>query len=284
MAMSPFTLRDPGFTLVELLVVITILVVLLALLSPAMDQAIYQAQLAVCASRLGAIATSSNLYATDQQRSYPYRQAMDRSFATRWSRPNVVVDEGGPAPSLIGDVPYDDRPTLYPYFGQGLKVMHDPLTGGTVDFAVDDFSVFVDYMLWFGARFVGAGGGTGMYRLGSRLEWTDRGVKHAFTVLASDQDVQLPNSNGAQKAWSSHPDREDKLFFVQLTTRATWHVAHWERQTDERRGTLETNFAYADGSVRRWNDVTYNDDRMAQVPLHLYGDGVVNWSHLPGDQ
>lgn len=39
-----------AFTLIELLVVITIIVVLLALLVPALDKAIYQAQLSVCAA------------------------------------------------------------------------------------------------------------------------------------------------------------------------------------------------------------------------------------------
>ena len=46
-----------GFTLVELLVVITIIVILLALLAPALDKAIYQAELAVCGTRVRAIAT-----------------------------------------------------------------------------------------------------------------------------------------------------------------------------------------------------------------------------------
>src|SRR5438876_557647 len=39
-----------AFTLIELLVVVTIIVVLLALLTPALDRAIYQAELTVCAA------------------------------------------------------------------------------------------------------------------------------------------------------------------------------------------------------------------------------------------
>ena len=41
-----------AFTLVELLVVITIIVILLVLLAPAMDRAIYQADLLACATNL----------------------------------------------------------------------------------------------------------------------------------------------------------------------------------------------------------------------------------------
>ena len=61
----------PAFTLIELLVVITIIVVLLALLTPAVDRAIYQAELTVCGTRLKGIATGNLAYAADNKRSYP---------------------------------------------------------------------------------------------------------------------------------------------------------------------------------------------------------------------
>jgi prepilin-type N-terminal cleavage/methylation domain-containing protein len=59
-----------GFSLVELLVVITIIVVLLALLTPALDQAIYQAELAACGAQLKGIGTGVLTYAAASRQSY----------------------------------------------------------------------------------------------------------------------------------------------------------------------------------------------------------------------
>ncbi len=57
--------HSKGYTLIELLVVITIIAVMLALLSPAMDRAIYQAELAVCGANLHGIGLGIGVCAMD---------------------------------------------------------------------------------------------------------------------------------------------------------------------------------------------------------------------------
>src|SRR5687768_17021008 len=70
-------MKRSAFSLVELLVVITIMVVLLSLLTPAMEQAVYQAELATCAANLDAMGTGLAGYAMENTR---------RFFPTiRWS-------------------------------------------------------------------------------------------------------------------------------------------------------------------------------------------------------
>ena len=56
-----------GFTLVELMVVVTIIVILISVLLPAMEGAMTQAQIARCATNMDAIATGSVTYALDNK-------------------------------------------------------------------------------------------------------------------------------------------------------------------------------------------------------------------------
>lgn len=65
------TAPQKAFTLIELLVVVTIIVVLLALLLPAMDRAMYQADLAMCETRQRAIGVGIVGYATENLGAYP---------------------------------------------------------------------------------------------------------------------------------------------------------------------------------------------------------------------
>ncbi len=60
-----------GFTLVELLVVISIIAVLLSLLVPAMDKAVEQSQLVGCFGNQHAIAQAQSLYHHDFKHYYP---------------------------------------------------------------------------------------------------------------------------------------------------------------------------------------------------------------------
>jgi len=68
-----------AFTFVELLVVITIIVVLLALLVPALDEAVYQADLAVCATHQHGIGVGAVAYALNHAR------IPGRPIRWRWS-------------------------------------------------------------------------------------------------------------------------------------------------------------------------------------------------------
>jgi len=63
--------RRPGFTLVELVVVVTVVALLLAMLMPTLGRARDMSQKAVCSSRLKQYAAAISGYLSDYQ-SYPH--------------------------------------------------------------------------------------------------------------------------------------------------------------------------------------------------------------------
>src|ERR1041384_2209170 len=89
-----------AFTLVELLVVIAIIVVLISLLAPAVDRAMYRAELAACGARLGSIGSNVLATAVARQRRYPARRVAEEPYR------------------LMGSSGYrDDRPAVRSYLG-----------------------------------------------------------------------------------------------------------------------------------------------------------------------
>src|SRR5687768_3278299 len=106
------TQHSPAFTLVELLVVITIIVVLLSLMSPAIDKAMCQAELTKCGAQLKGFATGITTGAMDRRRAYPKRLG---SF-----QPIDLNDPNG----------NDERPELKAYLGVSSlnKWLNCPLT------------------------------------------------------------------------------------------------------------------------------------------------------------
>ncbi len=72
-----------GFTLLELLVVISIILILLSLLSPAIRSAINSARLAKCTSNLRQMGTAFNLYAVENNGRFPFhRRGLHHSWHT----------------------------------------------------------------------------------------------------------------------------------------------------------------------------------------------------------
>lgn len=243
-----------AFTLVELLVVITVIVVLLALLAPALDQAIYQAELAVCAARLDAVVGSASIYAMDHKRAYPVR---NYSINNRDQRHIAGPHKDTPA------IYEDERPILRGYV-QLNKMLQDPLSQAI---ELEDTSANADvlhgYLTWYGWRYLDPTRGNqaqpGMNRLGDRFEW--RGQR--YSVLASDVDQYQAD---LQVLFSSHPDRDEKMVRQVLENQGgvpdvigNIYVSRWRRDPLDR-GLLDLNFAYADGSVERLAMLKVNDD------------------------
>lgn len=269
--------RARAFTLVELLVVITIIVALMAILAPAMDRAIYRAELAACAARLKAHGTTALTYAMDFRRHYLYRAAiMD---ATPY-RPDYLALTGPNVPN------HDDRPALRPYMALN-KLMACPFVK-EVEFDQAEKSapvpaakvlLYTSYAYWYGWRFATSADQTqpGMYKLGDRFVYD--GV--SFNVLACDTDI-IQNGGFVNDA---HPETKDPVLGL-FTERGNGipnpvvasypTFSYWASWTNFNRGPVDRNFAFDDGSVRgiddlaldkdEWNDMVIDDKRVVPVP------------------
>ena len=267
--------KRSAFTLVELLVVVTIIVVLLALLAPAMEQAIYQAELATCGARMSATADGVNIYAMDFKRSYPYRSILNNgdngeTFPWHLSQPPTAALPGGK----------DDRIPLRGYVD--MKLLVDALCK-PVDLNHPTSWIYSSNNLWFGWTYKGY---EGMTRVGKRMTWPgqdSQATAHVFSSdwLITDGDDVFP---GGGPAWNigSHPDELGILGNLAVengvkdmdspATQASGAISgetasRWRNWGQWDRGEIEMNAAAADGSVARYNDVrTYDDDRMGRAP------------------
>src|ERR1051325_11435898 len=85
-----------GFTLVELLVVITIIVILISILTPATEKALGQAQAAACGSNQHQIGLGIHNYMYDYNRLFPY----GNTIAPPIQYPNNANDPGWQAKPL----------------------------------------------------------------------------------------------------------------------------------------------------------------------------------------
>jgi prepilin-type N-terminal cleavage/methylation domain-containing protein len=272
-----------AFTLIELLVVISIIVVLLALLTPALDQAIYHAEMLQCMTNHRMLAGSSQLYAMDNKRWYP-----DRDVPI-----NPTVHWGIQAHKLThvydtqsGAANFDLRPMLRPYvsinkvfndvFVEPVDYDKDQATGGSKETT----HLYTSIFYWAGWQYTGPMGGQGLKKLGGHFAFTVRengtDREFRFTLLVGDIDCR----EGA--AYSSHPDDKYLIPFLYqdfpfpfggLITSSGWtRPANTDTLTPAapHRDPLDLNYAYEDGSVLGVRKVVYipgrPDPRMALIP------------------
>jgi prepilin-type N-terminal cleavage/methylation domain-containing protein len=282
-----------GFTLIELLVVITIIVVLLALLTPALDKAIYQAELAVCAANQKAVVNAVVAYAAGSRRYYPQRagQRAGINWHPAWiyNGNDALNALGAAATTQTGELSkQDDRIVLRSFLALN-KHLNDPLTG-PLDFEdIDaDAHAYSTTALWFGFGYDNFGG---MYKIGDRIRWTGnigwsgRRGAGSYNLLVSDRD--MPHQGG--RIQSTHPDRDGRMvnrvcqnerFDLEATGTGAdslkLTISTWTGLTP--RGESDLNYGFQDGSVRRYDQLKYNDTDMDTVPSS--SNGTRDWALL----
>jgi prepilin-type N-terminal cleavage/methylation domain-containing protein len=278
--------RGRGFTLVELLVVVTIIVVLLALLTPALDRAIYAAEMATDGANIKASITGIYTYAVEYKRRYPHRAYFD-----------VPQGQNGVEMLKVNDNPlWDLRPLLRPYLS--MKSLLDTFSGNIDYERLDSDSIIqCNYSLWFD---YGMQGQSRFSRIGGRFVWRSGTEVERFSVLVSDFDLVVPEQTAV---FNGHADDAGLMSFV-VGENATefglpgpvagpqgrkWSFSRWQEWgRDWRRGRVDQSYGYEDGSVRRYDGVlngepgVSEDERMTKVPPRPYAPGTAGyWSHLP---
>ncbi len=267
--------RD-GFTLVELLVVVAIIAILLALLIPALDKAVYQAELTVCAARIKGIANGAIAYAAGNQRKYPQRKMFDAGPAVVGTTPTKLAQ---------GDktnITFDDRPLFRKFMP--VNMLQCPLvTAVDLETILSKEQVYGSYSMYFGMSYTGQ---KGMKKLGDRWTWTDATYEtparnYSLNAFVGDHDIiySEPVAAADQLAQGGHPDADNKMH-VLIQNNASNTFSAWNMTGGYKRGTIELNFAGDDAGVVRYDKVTYDDDRMAKVFWGNSNTGFTGGSHM----
>lgn len=231
-----------GFSLVELLVVISIVALLIALLLPALAKAKYVGRLTLCAARLKQHGIGVISYTTDAAGWYPYRAAVNGPVAGGFSDLRQS-SPGGP----------DDRPMFRPYLpiDATFACPLSPITG-SLDTSTAAY-VLSGYFMWYSNKIAGpAVTATPLFRLTDRLTINGR----EFRVLASDADYS--REYYVPTPASSHPDSGPSSMTMTAYNDAGFTVTQWA-VTGPTRGKIDRNVLNDDGSVRTQGGVAYKD-------------------------
>jgi prepilin-type N-terminal cleavage/methylation domain-containing protein len=288
--------KRSGFTLVELLVVITIIVVLLALLTPALDSAITQAELAACGAT---IVTGGITYASANRRLYPSRGPHD------WDALQVrLVDDNW------GVAVFDIPKLMSAYVG--MSQFLDPLGGG-VDLNAGSQrtgtksgppTLYSNYLVYFDWGHPNSNLRSAR-KLGDRLIFNAPAPENetrVFDILISDLDSRRARPDGVWDAdvYSSHPDKAGKLTqlivedkdnpFVKDTplpigkvTTSWWWGHSPPLPMDAMRGLVDYNYGHDDNSVSRLTNVEIDDPRCRKIVLTAIGEYINDRrAQLPG--
>jgi len=265
--------RRTGFTLVELLIVVTILVALVGLLLPALHGAIARSQAAVCASNIRQLALSNTQYAADSKLHY-VRAAPDIFIGyggrKRWHGERLATGVSSDPDQNVFD---PARSPLAPYLGEAGRVKACPaFVDFTRDGALNAFEAgtggYGYNHTYIGARndlhgyspasAAASAAVTDPARAGETVMFTDA----AFTVAVSGQLRHIEYSFAEPTFFHSAPGAPSSI-----RPRPSIHFRHLDR----------TNIAWADNHVSD-APIAFNHDSIASGdPVDPAASNPLGW-------
>ncbi|MBI1338499.1 MAG: prepilin-type N-terminal cleavage/methylation domain-containing protein [Phycisphaera sp.] len=251
-----------GFTLVELLVVITIIALLIAIFLPALQRAKYQAKLVVCKANLHQVGVGMFAYVSDNNGWYPVGEV-----PRQWSTELTFQYESNNIKLMI-----------LPYFGNDLSVFLCPVVGERFNYKITGTQISYNlYPACFGrGEITGLTGGAYQvtvdsldlsrikHRLGQNFVFDVFGQPdQKYNLIASD----VCGSNGFVGMIFNHMPPGDNFSEFNNGTYTAWST--WD-------GTSNASYLREDGSVRMYEGINSQS-----WPGMMYR-GVKSWL-LPKD-
>ena len=225
------------FTLIELLIVISVIAILVSMLLPSLRSARYKATLAVCSSNLRQVGVSVSLYATRNNQFYPYRKNVRDNKKKHWSPPNVLRNSA--YPSQTNDVPV--------FKSLDIEDLQCPLTYSNGEWEENSTSfTTANYLYLFGWQGGEEAKGK-LFRTTDTMEFNGQEID----VIAGD----VFSVNNWLKL--GHNKRDGISFWHSIAPAGTW--------INQQK--VDFNYARKDGSAFRINNIVYNDSRMKRVPI-----------------
>jgi len=262
--------RCGAFTIIELLVVISIIGILVALLMPALQRSRYLATLTLCTANLRSSATSLIVYSNDWKTAYPWRKVGNNA-----THPVQRIFAFADATPGVGD----DRPLLATYWSYA-KIGFCPFCPMPPGGRLDDTSlsyVFSSYSMWFGGPYEKGDARTNMLRV------DDRPVKNGqrFSVLLADLDMLFVSPT----YMSSNPYVGPNFYLRRyLDASQIFSVQYGNAPGSYVRDPVDMNYAMADGSVRTLFALAWGDtQRTARIVSIPSTNPTWAWSYLPPD-
>jgi prepilin-type N-terminal cleavage/methylation domain-containing protein len=240
-----------AFTIVELLVVISIVALLVAMLLPALGKAKYAAKLVRCAAQQKQIGIGLTSYAGDNRSYWPARVGQTDPAT---NAPNIIARRNG------ANV-WDDRLIIRPYFST-LNLYNCPMLPLAFDLQNDPFSsgayIMTPYSLFYGWRIDQTAPKNMMAKQDDRFTWA--GVR--FNVLVKDEERYTPLTNDLTTA---HPDN---VYMREWRSTTIPRSIYWTFG-GVTRAPLEQNTLFDDGSVTTSRTVV-NDPGTYVVPWQVW--------------